>query len=116
MKKIVYLTIFTFIFGCSLQHAITPEHYNYIQAKNQLTTDYALISGIEHTTTERLKLNQISVSRAKSIDFAIKGINFKLDLAQKLLEAGNYKTSLTITKTEYKKLQILLKSLQGEIK
>lgn len=110
------LFLLMFLYSCSVQKALAPEHYNYIQAKNQLTTDYALISAIEHTTIKRLQLNQIPVSRAKAIDDTIKEINFKLDLSKKLLEAGNYKESLSISQDEYEKLQILLKSLKGEMK
>ena len=114
-NRFTFLFIILFLYSCSLQHTINPEHYNYIQAKNQITTDYALINEIEHITIQRLDNKQISVSRAKNIDKVIKEINFELDLAKKLLEAGNYKGSIDISKKEYNNLQILYKSLM-EIK
>ncbi|SFZ97754.1 hypothetical protein MNB_SV-5-1689 [hydrothermal vent metagenome] len=46
----------------------------------------------------------------------IKQSNFRLDLAKKLLEAGNYQESYKISHDEYKKLQTLLKSIKGEMK
>jgi len=116
LKRNSFILLVIFLYACSLQKTINPDRYNFIQAKNQLTTDYALISSIEHTTIKRLQNNQISVKRAKNIDKTINEINFKLDLSKKLLEAGNYPASLKISKEEYKKLQILLKSLKGDFK
>ena len=115
-RNYAFFMLAIFIYGCSVQHVINPDRYDYLTAKNQLTTNYALISTIEHTTIHRLQLNQISVQRAKGIDNAIKGINFKLNLAKQLIEAGNYKESYSISKKENNKLQILLKSLKGEFK
>ena len=115
MKKVALLFLVFVISSCSIQHALAPEHYNYIQAKNELTTDYALISLVEHTTIERLKKNQITSDRAKNIDRVIRGINFRLGLAKKLLEAGNYKESQDISRTEHRRLETLVHSLHGDV-
>ena len=116
MKIFVIALSMLVVWSCSMQKTLNPEHYEYIMAKNELTTDYAIISTIEHTTIHRLQLNQIPVERAKTIDQTIKEINFKLDLAKKLLEAGNYEQSRSISEEEHKKLNILLKSLKGQLK
>jgi len=116
INNFVILVLSLLMFSCSAQKVINPQRYNFIQAKNQLTTDYALIATIEHTTIVRLQQNQIPVSRAKNIDMFIKQSNFRLDLAKKLLEAGNYQESYKISHDEYKKLQTLLKSIKGEMK
>ena len=116
MKTIVIALSMLVVWSCSVQKTLNPEHYDYIRAKNELTTDYAIISTIEHTTIHRLRLNQIPVERAKTIDQTIKEINFKLDLSKKLLEAGNYEQSYIISHDEHKKLTILLKSLKGQLK
>ena len=116
VNSFIILILSLFAFSCSPQKIINPQRYNFIQAKNQITTDYALIATIEHTTIVRLQQNQIPISRAENIDKFIKQSNFRLDLAKKLLEAGNYKESYSISHDEYKKLQTLLKSLKGEMK
>ena len=116
ISSFIILTLALIVYSCSPQKVINPQRYDYIQAKNQLTTDYALIATIEHTTIVRLQQNQIPVSRAENIDKFIKQSNFRLDLAKKLLEAGNYKESYSISHDEYKKLQTLLKSLRGDMK
>jgi len=115
-KSLLFGLLMLFLTSCVVQHALAPDTYNFKMAKNQLSMDYALIATIEHTTIKRLQFNQIPVNRAKTINEALKGINFRLGLSKKLLEAGNYKGSLSISKAEYEKLQILLKSLKGKIK
>lgn len=116
LKRSSLLLVLLVLYACSIQKAVNPEHYDYIKAKNMLTTDLALISSIEHLTIERLTLNQITPKRADNIDRYIKECNFKLDLAKKLLEAGNYDTSYKISHTEYQKLTTILKSLNGSMK
>ncbi len=116
LKRNSLILVLFILYACSIQKAVNPEHYSYIKAKNMLTTDLALISTIEHITIIRLTNNQITPKRADNIDRYIKVCNFKLDLAKKLLEAGNYDTSYKIAFTEYKKLDTILKSLNGSMK
>lgn len=116
LKKNSLFFILFFLYSCSIQHALNPEHYNYTKAKNMLTTDLALIANVEHITLMRLSFDQITPKRAENIDRFIKECNFKLDLAKKLLEAGNYDTSYKISYSQYKKLMEILKSLKGDYK
>ncbi len=90
-KGIIFLLfIFFLVSSCSIQQTLNPEEFQFEQAKNIISQDYANIILIERATITKLNNKQITVQQAIEIDNTIKDCRFNLDLAQKLLSAGNY--------------------------